>query len=233
MAKEENEQKWPDNIVLIRHGQTTINAERERLKQMKSKKLIIDIPIRDMDISLSKEGIKQVEASAEQLKKMPKFDAVFISPYLRCKQTAEIILKKLNYKPLIIEEERIREKDFGSLDKLTDAGIKHFYPREYERREREKKYYYRAPGGENHPDVALRVHSLIGTLVRDYSKKNILIVSHLVVVLIFRRLIERMSEEQVLELDKKDKLKNASITHFAYNQEKNRLLLKGYNKVYY
>ena len=233
MAKEENEQKWPDNLVLIRHGQTTKNVEREKIKQEKSKKLVIDISLRDMDIPLTEEGIKQVESTAEQMKKMPRFDIILISPYLRCKQTAEIILKKLSYKPAIIEEERIREKEFGSFDNLTADGIKHFYPREAERKEREKKYYYRAPGGENYPDIALRIHSLLGTIVREYSKKNILIISHSIVILMFRKLLERMSEEQVLELDKKDELKNASITHFAYDKNKNKFALKEYNRVYY
>ena len=62
-------------------------------------------------------------------------------------------------KPLIVREERIREIEFGILDVLTSEGIKAKYREEYARREREGKYWYRPPGGESRPDVALRVQS--------------------------------------------------------------------------
>src|SRR5437016_13796362 len=52
-------------------------------------------------------------------------------------------------------EERIREIEFGILDGLTSDGIVAQYPREFIRRNREGKYWYRPPGGENRPDVDL------------------------------------------------------------------------------
>jgi len=73
------------------------------------------------------------------------------------------------------------------------------------------KYYYRPPGGESYPDVNLRVHSFLGTLVRERAGGRVLVVTHSVVVLCFRRLLERMEEHEVLDLDRRDEVRNASL----------------------
>jgi len=223
-------QKWPSNLVLVRHGETLINMERNRLKKKPTKELIIKTPCRDMDIPLTKQGIKQARAAGKILKKYPKFDISLVSPYVRAKQTANIIIKELGYKPKIVFEERIREKDYGIFDKYTQKGKKKYYPKEVEREKWEGKYYYRIPGGENYPDVALRAHSVLDTVVREYAKKNVLIVSHSIVILLFRKLLERLSEKEILDIHTNQKLKNCSITHFTYNKIKNKLLLKKWNK---
>ena len=66
-------------------------------------------------------------------------------------------------------------------------------------------------GGESYPDVNLRVHSFLGTLVREHAGGRVLVVTHSVVVLCFRRLLERMEEHEVLDLDRRDEVKNASL----------------------
>jgi broad specificity phosphatase PhoE len=160
-------------------------------------------------------------------------DAVFCSPYLRTTQTAEEILGQLGNKPALVREERIREMEFGILDGLTTKGLQMKYPEEFARREREGKYWYRPPGGENRPDVALRVHSFLGTLTRDYRERSLLIVCHSVVVLVFRRLLERWGEEQYLKVDAEDDVLNCSVTAYRFDSERNKLVLDFYNKIYY
>jgi broad specificity phosphatase PhoE len=85
------------------------------------------------------------------------------------------------------------------------------YSDEWTRRTRIGKYYYRPPGGESYPDVNLRVHSFLGTLIREHPREHVLVVTHSVVVLCFRRLLERMTEVEVLTLDQQDEVKNASV----------------------
>ena len=136
-------------------------------------------------------------------------------------------------KPPVVDEERIREIEFGILDGLMPKGIKVEFPKEDARREREGKYWYRPPGGESRPDVALRVQSFLGTLTRDCREKSVLIVCHSVVVLIFRRLLERWGVAEYMKIDKEDDVKNCSLTIYGFDRGTNKLVLNGYNKICY
>lgn len=226
-------QKWPDNIVIVRHAESLKNVERARVEQFDSNRLKLDIKERDMDIELSEKGEWQAIAAGKALKPLMRFDAVFVSPYIRCRQTADLIVEQLGYSPKVVVEERIREKEFGVVDNLTKKGIAKFYPDEWERRMRDGKYYYRPSGGESYPDVALRVHSLLGTLTRDYRRKNVMVVCHSVVVKVFRKLLERLEEKDVLAIDELDEVRNASVTMYAYDPKDDRIKLKEYNKTFY
>lgn len=186
-----------------------------------------------MDTELTPKGHRQARAVGEHLAKHFRFDVLFSSPYLRAIQTSEEIALKMKHKPPVVVEERIREIEFGVLDGLMPRGIKAKFPEEDARREREGKYWYRPPGGESRPDVALRVQSFLGTLTRDYRQQNVLIVCHSVVVLIFRRLLERWREDEYLKVDKEEDVKNCSLTIYDYDRDKKKLVLNGYNTICY
>ena len=136
----------------------------------------------------------------------------------------------------ITEEERVREIDFGILDGLTKHGISHFHPEETERRFKLGKYHYRPPAGENYPDVALRVHSFLGTLARETTGESVLVVCHSVLALIFRKLIERLTEQELMAIDANMDVKNCSVTHYEFDPgvgKNGKLVLRGFNNVYY
>jgi broad specificity phosphatase PhoE len=145
-------------------------------------------------------------------------------------QTADQILAQLKAKIPLVREERIREIEFGILDGITTDGIKWKYPEEFSRRKRVGKYWYRPPGGESRPDVALRVHSFLGALTRDYREKKVLVVCHSVVVLIFRRLLERWGENKYMKTETEDDVRNCSVTIYEYQPAKKKLILKSFNK---
>jgi broad specificity phosphatase PhoE len=118
------------------------------------------------------------------------------------------------------------------------VGIETQYPREKGREELNGKYYYRPPGGESYPDVNLRVHDFIGTMVRECRMEKVLVVCHSVIVLSFRRLLERMTEKDVLDIgmDIKREPKNCSITWYTFDAShgtRGKLRLKEYNVVLY
>jgi len=141
-------------------------------------------------------------------------------------------------RPEVVLDERIREKEFGILDGLTKEGIKMLHPHEKERKELNGKYYYRPPGGESYPDVNLRVHDFIGMMLRECGSENVLVVCHSVVVLSFRRLLERLTEKDVLgvDADKEREPKNCSITWYTFDASHGppgKLRLKEYNVVLY
>jgi probable phosphoglycerate mutase len=218
--------------VIVRHGESERNIAKDRAKSRASTHSF-GLGLRDMDTPLTKRGLEQARETGEVVAKQYRFDTAFSSPYRRAFQTSECILSCLEPKPHIVFEERIREIEFGMLDGLTAEGIKERYPEEYARREREKKYWYRPPGGESRPDVALRVHSFLGTLTRDYRAKSVLIVCHSVVVLIFRRLLERWTEDEYLRVDREEDVLNCSVTAYRYDPQSKKLGLECYNKIHY
>jgi broad specificity phosphatase PhoE len=71
-----------------------------------------------------------------------------------------------------------REKEFGRLHGLLPRNIKERFPIEYAARERDGKYWYRFPGGENYPDVEMRLSSFIEKISRQYPGRSLLIVTH-------------------------------------------------------
>src|SRR5205085_8551254 len=76
------------------------------------------------------------------------------------------------------------------------------------------KFYHRPPGGESWADVVLRLRSLLMTLTRDYEDERVLVISHQVVILMFRYILQRLSEAQVLEIDRQHELANCSLTSY-------------------
>jgi probable phosphoglycerate mutase len=162
---------------------------------------------------------------------------VLTSTYVRAMRTAEIALAAAEIAPAdrtFIADERLREKEFGVLDRLTKEGIKERFPEQFAFREALGKFYHRPPGGESWCDVILRLRSIIDTITRDYRRERVLVVAHSVVVLCFRYLIERMTEEQILAIDRTDDVANCAITEYVYRQtlgRHGRLALRRYNFV--
>ena len=63
-------------------------------------------------------------------------------------------------------------------------------------------------------------------------------VGHSVVVLIFQKLLERLSEKQLLAIDadREQEVRNCSVTHYAFDPhagKNGKLVLQDFNRVYY
>ena len=230
------EQKWMEHLVIVRHGESHRNVGKNLATA--AGELEYGGGVRDMDVSLTPLGKKQCEATGKHLGEQFHFDRIFVSPYLRTVQTTEILTKHFKASPRLTIEDRIREKEFGILDGLTQAGNSKLYPEELKRRERDGKYYYRPPGGESYPDVALRIHSFLGTMARDCRKQTVLVVCHSVVVLMFRRLLERLGEMELLAIDRdpEQDVCNCSVTWYQFDPaagDKGRMVLREFNGVHY
>jgi len=220
----------------VRHAE----SERNIWKEIVTAKgeLIYGGKVRDMDVPLTANGEQQAVTTGQGLGPEFKFDRVYVSPFTRTAETARLMIGQFPYAVETTEDERLREIDFGVLDGLTKHGIAHFHPEEKERRLRLGKYRHRPPAGENYPDVALRLHSFLSTLVRETAGESVLVVCHSVVVLVFRKLLERLSEQQILAIDadRQQEVRNCSVTHYAFDQQvgKNgKLVLRDFNRVYY
>jgi broad specificity phosphatase PhoE len=229
-------QKWPDNLLVARHGRSKRNAAREDAKRAG---VSVDFSegVRDQDTPLTPTGEMQALSLGVGVGKefnCRPIDVIYVSPYLRTRQTMKKIIEGLGYTPKIIVDERIREIEFGLFDGLDKHGIEIKYREEVRRREREGKYWFRPPGGESRPDVKMRIRSFLDTLVRDCTGLNVMVVCHSVVVLAFRALLERWDEEQYLVVDREDDVKNASLTHYRFDHHGSRkLVLETYNQIFY
>jgi broad specificity phosphatase PhoE len=142
-------------------------------------------------------------------------EVVLASPYARAAQTAQIALEAAGLDLRVHLDERLRERELGVLDLLTSHGVATRYPIEAERRRRLGKFYHRPPGGESWVDVALRVRSLRDSLAREHLDKRVLLVSHEVVIVIWRYLVEDLDEPSALALSREHPLPNCSLTRYV------------------
>ena len=222
---------WPEELLIIRHGQSAGNVARERAIELGS--LVIDIDSRDCDVRLSALGERQSAALGRWLARNGRrFDEVLSSPYVRAQETAAIALRAANWNDVpVTVDERLREKEFGILDRLTGEGIIQRFPDQAEMRTVLGKFYYRPPGGESWTDVILRLRSVIDNLTRDYANCRVAIVSHQVVVLCFRYLFEHLNEEQILAIDREGDVANCAVTTYRRSADKKTMELHEYNVV--
>jgi probable phosphoglycerate mutase len=144
------------------------------------------------------------------------------SPYVRAQQTARIALDTAGLTDLeLVVDERLREREFGVLDRLTKLGIEQRFPEEAEARRRVGKFYHRPPGGESWCDVALRVRSAVDSLTREHGDERLFLVAHQVVILMFRYVLDRISEQEILAIDHDTQLANCSVTTYRRDRGRN------------
>ncbi|MFN2508892.1 MAG: histidine phosphatase family protein [Chthoniobacterales bacterium] len=209
-------ENWPEHIWLVRHGESAGNVARRAAEAKGHHR--IELETRDMDVRLSPAGERQSEAvGAWFAENAEPPDAILTSPYLRALRTAELLAAAAAWNVPIIQDERLREKEFGIIDALTSAGILSRHPEQATFRKSLGKFYHRAPGGESWCDVVLRLRSVADTLRLEYSGQSVLVVCHTVVVLCFRYLLEKLTEAEILRIDREHNLANCSITSYARN----------------
>lgn len=232
-----HQQRWPEVLWLVRHGQSAGNVANDAA--LAAGLPHIDIADRDVDVPLSPLGERQATALGQWFHQQPAEQApsvVLSSPYVRARQTAQRVLEQLPEarRASMVFDERLREKELGRLNRLTRHGILANFPAEAELRQHVGKFYYRPPGGESWCDVILRLRSVLDSIRLQYAGERVLIVSHQVVVLCFRYLLEQMTEQQVLTIDREHDVANCSLTTYrceADAEGRGQLALQRYNVV--
>ncbi len=99
-----------------------------------------------------------------------------------------------------------RDRDTGILHGLTALGVRRRHPAEHRERERLGRFYYRPPGGESWPDVALRLRPLLPEL-----SGHTLVFTHDIVIVMTRYILANLTEPEILKIES-TQLANASIT---------------------
>src|SRR6478609_3531318 len=216
-------QNWPERLWLVRHGQSQGNVARDAADQAGAHE--IDIEMRDVDVPLSALGEEQARAAGHWFAALPRNERpeiILSSPYVRARQTAEIICEQgaLAGGPArTIVDERLREREFGIFDRLTTAGIRHKFPEEAAHRRRLGKFYHRPPGGESWADVILRLRSALNTINLHFCDRRVLIVCHQVVVLCMRYILEELTEQDILKIDRQAEILNCGIVRYDFEPD--------------
>src|SRR4051812_43109335 len=111
------EQRWPDRLWIVRHGQSAGNVARDAADAAGLGR--IDIADRDMDVPLSPLGRQQALALGRWYAAQSPADrpaTVLASPYVRAIQTCELIREAGGLAApdeAFCIDERLREKEFG------------------------------------------------------------------------------------------------------------------------
>jgi 2,3-bisphosphoglycerate-dependent phosphoglycerate mutase len=210
-------QKWPAYVWIVRHGESAGNVARHQAEQARLERVAIET--RDCDVPLSALGERQADALGAwyaRLSEEHRPTVLLASPYVRAVETAERIRAQLGEAaPQLITDERLREREFGILDRLTKVGIAAHQPAQAELRKLLGKFYHRPPGGESWCDIILRLRSVIDSMSIEFAGERVLVVCHSVVVLCFRYLFERMTEDEILTIDRAHEVANCSVTAYA------------------
>jgi broad specificity phosphatase PhoE len=210
--------RWPERLWIVRHGESAGNVARDLANASGLGR--IDIAERDIDVPLSSLGEEQACALGRWFAAQPPQDrpeVVLTSPYIRALRTTDIMRDCGGFSPEALRpaaDERLREKEFGVLDRLTRAGIEELHPEQAEFRRLLGKFYHRPPGGESWCDVILRLRSALDTLSLHYAERRVLIVTHQVVVLCLRYLLECLTEEEILAIDAQGDVANCAVTEY-------------------
>lgn len=209
--------RYPRYLWIVRHGQSAGNVARDdaELRGL----ALIDIATRDIDVPLSALGTRQAQSlghwfGALAPEQQPQI--LLCSPYLRARETARLLLECAGITDTVKlrTDERLREKEFGILDRLTRLGIQQKHPELGEQRAHVGKFYFRPPGGESWCDVILRLRSLLEMVTREYAGQRVLVVAHQVIVNCMRYLIEQMDEQEILGIDREGDVPNCGVTSY-------------------
>ena len=204
----------PASLTLVRHGQSVGNLADAEAREQKADRL--DLDVRDADVELSDTGKDQAEALRDWLKgasEDDRPDVVVSSPYRRAADTALRATEGLGLEVTL--DERLRERDLGLFDGLTGQGIRAQYADEAERRTKVGKFYYQPPSGESWADVVLRVRSLLADLRHGFDDARVWLFTHQAVIMSYRYVLEGLSEEQLMEIDRTSQIGNVSLTTYV------------------
>lgn len=149
-------------LYLIRHGQSTWNAER-RFQGL------ADPPLDDVGREQARRLAARLQGNGTAMV------ALYTSPFRRARETAEIIGEALGLPA--VPDDRLKERDVGALMGLTWAQIEERYP-DVVRRWTEADESLEIPGEEDVKLFRARVSAVFDEIVTRHGDEPVGVVSH-------------------------------------------------------
>ena len=147
-------------LHLIRHGDTEASGD--------------GIFCGDLDPPLTATGLRQADALAAVTRTLS-LSAIYVSPRLRARQTAEPTTRATGITPVV--EEGLREIGYGTWEGRKETEIKEAEPEAYAAWSLDPAIHS-PPGGENGYAIAARALPVIERIRASNSSGNVLVVSH-------------------------------------------------------
>jgi len=172
-------------IYLFRHGETTHNRD--------------GIFTGSIDAKLTLKGKNHAKIIAKILKRK-KFQAAIHTKLSRSKETLKQVLKYHPECVLILEDNRITERNYGALQGMDHKKyIEKYGQGKYD--EIHRGFYIRPPKGESFADVEKRVMDFIKDLKKFMKKDNlnVAISAHGNSIRLFRKIMEKTSVEETIK----------------------------------
>lgn len=149
-----------NNIFVMRHGEADNNVKNVISTQKLN------------NHHLTKKGKVQVSKAIQDLKK-DNIDLIISSPYVRTKETAELVAEGLGLqKESVIFDDRVGEINLGDLEGKSVEEYHNYFGSQIE------KFTKNPMNGETLADVKKRVGEFLYEINDKYEGKNILVVSH-------------------------------------------------------
>jgi broad specificity phosphatase PhoE len=159
--------------IFLRHGETTYNV----------KKLITQDS--NIDVHLTAKGKKQAMEAGKKLEAI-EFDAVFISDFIRTRETSEIVLRNRNIEPIV--DLRISEVKTGyegrSVDEFNLDSAHDFF-----------NFKEKGKGNESWHESMKRVRDFIKYIKKE-KYENVLVVTHEWIIKMADEIINGIDDEE-------------------------------------
>lgn len=184
------------SIYLVRHAQTIGNRQHRFTGRT--------------DTPLSQEGLKQAHHLAQRFWALP-LDAVYASPLIRARQTAEAIAVPHSLVPRI--EKGIIEMDGGELEDLTYKEMYERYPDEVACFAERMHDFGGTAGCEHISTVYARMRDTIELIANRHLGGTVVAVSHGIAIRCFLCFAKAFPLERIGEVDWGN---NTGVSHIAY-----------------
>ncbi|MGB2787429.1 MAG: histidine phosphatase family protein [Candidatus Saccharimonadaceae bacterium] len=193
----------PNNMIFVRHGQSEANVVHKSDKDGEAHASLGAVNNRpDWRQRLSPAGIDQARIAGEWIKNnfggLDLFEALYVSPFLRTRETAGYMSTGSNATWLV--DDKIVERSWGIYGIVPKAEQRKKFPLTSKLRSA-SPWYVRLDGGESMPDVYSRFRDFQGAMHRDHDGQNVLAVSHGDFMNVVRYGVERMLPEEWEEMD--------------------------------
>ncbi|WP_109523401.1 histidine phosphatase family protein [Nocardia aurea] len=208
-------------LYAVRHGQSTVNAGIRPATPADAD---------DMRIELTELGRRQAAAFGRWLASRPaarRPELVLCSPYLRAVTTWQLAAAEFEAAgvdlPCLEVHDQLYDRHRGERARLSISEVRERFPQEFAA-EQADPLGFRPPGGESFHDVATRLGDVAARIERDRQHRSVLIVAHDAVVLMLRRILEKLRDDEILAIAEDGLAGNASVTTWERDERGFRLM---------
>lgn len=213
-------QSMPNELILIRHGESEANI----IQRSRKKGLSKNIPEKyfstpDREIRLSKLGIEQAKETGLFLKEMFKngVDVIYVSDHTRAKETCALVCLAAGWNHVKIKvDPQLGERNWGGFHLLDDSKRKEIL----ENKKRDP-LHTAMPDGETLLEARNRTRTFLERCYRQYSGKKVLVFTHgEYIESIWAEIAHMRTEEQISFFKDSVDIKNCQVIRFLSEKGK-------------